>query len=239
MDELKSEMPDGHVEAMRELARDLAENDHGFLSWQQRIKQKEEQKKFPQPAYKPTKNHCSWSVSKQVEERWKPPTTDEGFHVPVRPKKQKRFEEFSPPPELKAVYQKKGLAFTVGKKYPIHAELPELNTRAGMRYITEDDNGNRRSVNSVHFNPLPNLQWRDVIDDEMVKKWGVTGHRGSVADAAPKKKFKGKFQEAGKINKQGRMYPADVLEEVFNSSKKHNERKQRLEQIRKEIYGRD
>ena len=82
-------------------------------------------------------------------------------------------ETFDPPAELAAEYKKRGLDFTIGKQYLIHSEILEENRQAGVRYITTDDNGNRRSVNSLHFNTPGKLVWNDVVEDEAYKKMYV------------------------------------------------------------------
>lgn len=74
-----------------------------------------------------------------------------------------RMEIYSPPEVLEKEAKKRGLKFTVGREYPIYAEMLE-NNFVGMRYITKDDEGNRRSVNSFHFNPPENLTWYELVE---------------------------------------------------------------------------
>lgn len=101
-----------------------------------------------------------------------------------------REEVFDPPPFLKDEIKRRGLPFTKGQKYPIYDEKPNPNAQAGMDYVTVDDTGQKRTINSIHFNPPtkldgpfedqgppagqePNLSW-DGADD----KYGVPDLRG-------------------------------------------------------------
>jgi hypothetical protein len=93
-----------------------------------------------------------------------------------------REEVFDPPAFLKDEIRRRGLPFTIGKRYPIYDEKPNSNTQAGMDYLTVDDTGNRRTINSIHFNlpskfdgpfsnqgPVagdePNLDWGGIDDN--------------------------------------------------------------------------
>jgi hypothetical protein len=63
-----------------------------------------------------------------------------------------REEVFDPPAFLKDEVRRRGLPFTVGKKYPIYEEKANSNSQAGVDYITVDDTGQKRTINSIHFN---------------------------------------------------------------------------------------
>lgn len=58
-------------------------------------------------------------------------------------------EIFDPPKELLIEAQKRGIAFTVGKKYKIYSEKV---APGGVIYVALDDNNQKRSINSIHFN---------------------------------------------------------------------------------------
>lgn len=68
-----------------------------------------------------------------------------------------REEVFDPPPWLLKEAKKRGLAFTVGKKYPIYKESPAANFQAGMNYTTVNDRGQKEIITSIHFNVKPKL----------------------------------------------------------------------------------
>lgn len=103
-------------------------------------------------------------VWKREQGYWHPPKAKQMYAyepykpAPKDPNKPLRMEVYSPPQEIEEEAKKRGLKFTVGREYPIYAEVPEENRYAGMRVITTDDEGNRRSVNGVHFNTPINLK---------------------------------------------------------------------------------
>jgi hypothetical protein len=66
-----------------------------------------------------------------------------------------RHEVFDPPKWLLVEAKKRGLKFTVGKKYPILHERMHENPQAGMIYTTIDDEDNRQALAGIHFNPVP------------------------------------------------------------------------------------
>jgi hypothetical protein len=78
--------------------------------------------------------------------------------VPPTPKKESvlRYEVYDPHPDIAAAAKRRnGMSFTLGKRYPIYAETPDSrNILLGMNYLTEDDNGNRRTLNDKHFTPV-------------------------------------------------------------------------------------
>lgn len=78
--------------------------------------------------------------------------------VPPPPKKEQvlRWEVYDPHPDIAMVAKKRNaMSFTIGKKYPIFAETPDpRNIMLGMNYLTEDDQGNRRTLNDKHFTPV-------------------------------------------------------------------------------------
>jgi hypothetical protein len=77
---------------------------------------------------------------------------------PIVKEKPLRFEIYDPHPDMAALAKKKGLMFTIGKKYPIFSEsFSGSNVALGMSYLTEDDLGNRRTLNDKHFTPIVNL----------------------------------------------------------------------------------
>lgn len=81
--------------------------------------------------------------------------------------------------------KRRGLKFTLGKKYPIYEEKPAGNQFAGMQYFTLDDNGNKQAMSDKFFKTEtaqlvgdrengvniqdqtndPNLQWSGVVGD--------------------------------------------------------------------------
>jgi len=110
--------------------------------------------------------------------------------APVNLGRALREEVFDPPAFLRDEIAKRGLPFTRGQKYPIYDEKPNPNAQAGMDYVTVDDAGQKRTINSIHFNlpgkldgPFenqgppageePTLAW-DGVDD----KFGVPDLRG-------------------------------------------------------------
>ncbi len=69
-----------------------------------------------------------------------------------------RFEIYDPHPDVARIAAAKKLPFTLGKRYPIFEEKPDSRGMLfGMIYVTEDDQGNRRSLNDKHFVPEVNL----------------------------------------------------------------------------------
>lgn len=82
-----------------------------------------------------------------------------------------RHEVFDPEPFLLQEVKKRNLSFTVGKRYPIYSE-----SSAGRElvYITLDDEGNRRSLNSRHFIPIPVPLINQTEDDLVVSKTNVS-----------------------------------------------------------------
>lgn len=78
--------------------------------------------------------------------------------VPPPPKKEQvlRWEVYDPHPDIALAAKKRNFnSFTIGKKYPIFAETPDSrNIMLGMNYLTEDDQGNRRTLNDKHFTPV-------------------------------------------------------------------------------------
>lgn len=77
--------------------------------------------------------------------------------VPVKNVNQAiRFEIYDPHPDFLSTAKK--LPFTIGKRYPIYEEKPDSRgVMYGMIYITEDDQGNRKTLNDKYFVPVQNL----------------------------------------------------------------------------------
>lgn len=181
--------PDGHEDAMRDLMRSAEhDQDEDFATWQQRFKAKDaaaQAKKEAQAAK--SKEHFVATV--KVEGPKPAPSQlkwDFGDAAPKKgPYEPIRMEIFCPPPELEEEAKKRGLKFTVGRKYPIYSEVPEHNNHAGMRYVTLDDEGNRRSVNAVHFSPEAHLVWTDVVDDSVLTAPAKKPGTWSVTKIAP------------------------------------------------------
>jgi hypothetical protein len=66
-----------------------------------------------------------------------------------------RYELYDPHPDIAAVAKSRVTGFTLGKKYPIYSESASgQSLLMGMNYLTEDDNGNRRTLNDKHFTPV-------------------------------------------------------------------------------------
>lgn len=84
-----------------------------------------------------------------------PSTTTTANRVPPeignRPRKPLRYEVFSPDPVLAMDAKRRGLAFTVGKKYPIYSEKIAPVLAAGMIYETEDDNNRPQRLSDKFF----------------------------------------------------------------------------------------
>lgn len=97
-----------------------------------------------------------------------------------------RYEIFSPVINgLADDAKRRGLKFTLGKKYPIYEEKPADNTFAGMKYFTIDDAGNRQAMSDKFFQTEsgsligdrdsgvsiqdqsnePSLNWSGVVDN--------------------------------------------------------------------------
>lgn len=70
-------------------------------------------------------------------------------------KKPIREEVFDPEPFLLRSVKERGLAFTIGKTYPVYQEKPASldNPLAGMAYVTIDDKGEKQVINDKHFVP--------------------------------------------------------------------------------------
>lgn len=185
--------PDGHDEAMRDLIASTLENEADFATWQERFSAKKAAQEAKAAALHESVNKdgsssmasASCSRSTSTKKSWLLPfglgeiTTLNSMESKKKAAKKNpynpiRIEIYSPPAELEVEAAKRGLKFTVGKEYPIFAELLEGH-RCGVRYITQDDEGNRRSVNSSHFNMDEKLQWADLIEDEWLslaaKNW--------------------------------------------------------------------
>lgn len=79
-------------------------------------------------------------------------------HPPAKKESILRWEIYDPHPDIAAVAKKKNTTFTLGKKYPIFSETADSRSiMLGMNYLTEDDNGNRRTLNDKHFTPIVNV----------------------------------------------------------------------------------
>lgn len=154
-------MPIGHKEAMNDLLSQMIDNDSDFETWHQKFKIKEKEKIVQEQKYFETlsqekllqeqKNEkIVYEECRRLKDQFLKKCSD-GFKNPTM--------IFSPPLQLEAEFKKRGLKFTVGKEYPIYAEVSETHL-FGMRCITIDDEGNRRSVNSAHFNLPTKLQYQ-------------------------------------------------------------------------------
>lgn len=98
-----------------------------------------------------------------------------------------RYEVFDPVIDgLAQDAKRRGLRFTLGKKYPIYEEKSAGNQYAGMQYFTLDDNGNKQAMSDKFFKTETSqligdqergvqiqdqsdskLQWSGVIGDNM------------------------------------------------------------------------
>jgi|GEM_PF-2336837 hypothetical protein len=98
-----------------------------------------------------------------------------------------RYEVFDPVIDgLAQDAKRRGLRFTLGKKYPIYEEKAAGNQYAGMQYFTLDDNGNKQAMSDKFFKTETSqligdrergvqiqdqsdskLQWSGVIGDNM------------------------------------------------------------------------
>lgn len=75
---------------------------------------------------------------------------------PSKTNKPLRYELFDPVDRIFLdEVKRRGLAFTLGKKYPIYGERKPPNEQAGLLYVTEDDNGNRQVLSDKHFITIP------------------------------------------------------------------------------------
>lgn len=95
--------------------------------------------------------------------------TFDNFKIPNSSnKKVLRYETFNPPDKiLLEDCKKRGLKFTVGKKYPIFKERNSGNIIAGNFYYTEDDNGNQQILSERLFNEIVNkLKYGDEYYEE-------------------------------------------------------------------------
>lgn len=72
-----------------------------------------------------------------------------------------RYEIYDPHPDVLQQARQKGLAFTIGKKYPIFEEKAAGSVYHGMLYVTEDDRGERKLLNDKHFVPIQKLDYVD------------------------------------------------------------------------------
>lgn len=81
------------------------------------------------------------------------PPKGELKHIPSK-QKPIRYELFNP---IDKIFledaRKRGIAFTLGKKYPIYSEKAAANQMIGMLYMTEDDKGQRTMLSDKFFTP--------------------------------------------------------------------------------------
>lgn len=90
-----------------------------------------------------------------------------------------RHEIFNPlEKEMIVDCQKRGMAFTLGKSYPIINErMTSQNPLAGMMYTTIDNNGNRHTLSDKFFTPaVSNLEYGEIFEEEFVP---VSSKKGS------------------------------------------------------------
>ena len=120
-------VPEGHHEAMFNLLESMKED--GFDVWLDKAKlQKENEKTFG-------KSNTSMTLGSNL-------------YVPLR------WEIFDPPKKFRQECKNIGYKFTVGNKYPIFCEIfyETQDIHTDIFYLTEDDNGARRSLNCMYFN---------------------------------------------------------------------------------------
>lgn len=168
MDEIK--MPKGHEEAMKDLLKSMKDEEVNYISWQEDIHAKKiEQINDILSRYR--ENNELDDAIQQIDEILREARPDIRYiaHPKIKkdPWKPLCHQTYNPTPELDQAAKKRGLKFTVGQSYPIYAEIDELNWMAGIRYVTKDDEGNRRSINSIHFNNEEVLlRWVDVVEEQ-------------------------------------------------------------------------
>jgi hypothetical protein len=92
-----------------------------------------------------------------------------------------RHEIFNPlEKEMIVDCQRRGMAFTLGKSYPIINERMAPNQMAGMMYTTIDNNGNRHTLSDKFFTPeVSNLEYGELFEEEFVP---VSSKKGSSSD---------------------------------------------------------
>jgi hypothetical protein len=109
--------------------------------------------------------------------------------VPPAPKKETvlRYEVYDPHPDIAAVAKRRNMAFTIGKRYPIYSETPDgRNILLGMNYLTEDDNGNRRTMNDKHFTPVVStLENGFEPEFKPAQERAVLSHQNKFDDSMP------------------------------------------------------
>lgn len=79
------------------------------------------------------------------------------------------------------------MAFTLGKRYPIFSETPDSrNILLGMNYLTEDDNGNRRTLNDKHFTPVVGMLENGFeAEFRPAQERAVLSHQNKFDDSMP------------------------------------------------------